>query len=73
MVELYEKWWDNYTKVFSIRYLKKVWKKNGIRPHLSITNNGGKRKNGDECFDFKITIGYLVINYTNFDLQRREY
>ena len=39
---IYEKWWDNTTKVFSIRNYKDVWKKNGNKPRIQFFENGGR-------------------------------
>ena len=64
-------WWKNQTKVFQITNHKKAWKEVGNKPRLSAHNNGGKRKNGDKCFDATLIVGYTVFSYTNFDLQRK--
>lgn len=68
-MEVYEKWWDKNTKCFSIRNHKRAWKKCGNKPRISFFHNGGKRKNGDTCFDATLIIGYTIFNYTNFNLQ----
>ena len=65
-MKIIEKWWDKGNKVFSIYTFKKSW----CRPQFFCQTNGAKRKNGDRCFDWKIVIGYIVINYTNFNLQK---
>ena len=70
MKKIFEKWWCKGTKVFSIRSYKKSWKEVGNKPRISLHSNGGKRKNGDNCFDVTLTIGYTIFNYTNFDLQK---
>ena len=66
-----DKWWDNDNKNFRIANYRESWKDQG-GPLFCIHTNGAKRKNGDTCFDFTIIIGYILINYTNFNLQRRE-
>lgn len=68
---IYEKWWDKDMKCFSIIDYKKSWKQNGNRPRISFHHNGGKKINGDNCFDATLIIGYTLFNYTNFDLQKR--
>lgn len=70
MKKIFEKWWDKDHKVFGIYNFKKPWKKNGVKPTIKAHNNGAKRKNGDTCFDCTLILGYIVISYTNFDLQR---
>ena len=69
MKEIFEKWWDRDTKVFQITNYKKSWKENGLKPQFCIHENGGRRKNGDNCFDITMIIGYTLFNYTNFCLQ----
>lgn len=64
-------WWKHGTKNFSITNYKKAWKENGIKPKLYAHTNGGKRKNGDRCYDASLIIGYTIFNYTNFSLQRK--
>lgn len=64
-------WWKKYSKNLIIHNHKKAWKAVGNKPRINFHTNGGKRKNGDWCLDVKLTVGYTIINYTNFDLQRR--
>lgn len=68
---VFEKWWKRGTKVFQITNYKKSWKQNGNKPRLFFHENGGRRKNGDTCFDISLIIGYTIFNYTNFDLQKQ--
>lgn len=63
-------WWAKDTKNITVINYKKPWKMADNPPIWKIRTNGGRRKNGDKCLDFFIHLGYLVINYTNFDLQR---
>lgn len=63
-----QKWWNKGNKQFSITYNRKSWKAQDIKPKYLVFTNGGKKKNGDTCFDFTIIIGYTIINYTNFNL-----
>lgn len=62
-------WYKNNKRHIGLISYRKVWKNNGNKPIYCIRTNGAKKKNGDTCFDFFIHIGYLVFNYTNFDLQ----
>lgn len=64
-----DKWFDHGNKNFSIINYKNVWKEVGNKPKLEVRTNGGKKRRGDKCLDIILTIGYVVINYTNFDLQ----
>lgn len=64
-----DKWWDNDDKNFRISNYKNSWKNQG-GPQFFFQTNGARRKNGDNCFDAKLVIGYIVINYTNFNLQK---
>ena len=66
---IFEKWWNCNTKVFQVTNYKKAWKENGNKPKFRIYTNGGKRKDGDNCFDLIIILGYTIFNYTNFALQ----
>ena len=70
MKMIFEKWWCSGTKSFQITNYKRVWKENGTKPQLCLHHNGGKRKNGDKCFDISLIVGYTIFNYTNWDLQR---
>ena len=70
MKKILEIWWKNCSRCFQITNYKKAWKEHGNKPRLSLHHNGGKRKNGDSCFDISLIIGYTIFNYTNFDLQR---
>lgn len=67
---IFEKWFGN--KVISLINYKEPWKMNGNKPRITMFENGGRRKNGDKCFDLHIIIGYLVFNYCNYDLQKAE-
>ena len=71
MKKIFEIWWDNDTKTFSIINYKKAWKGNGLKPRISFHHNHGKMINGDKCFDATLIMGYTVFNYTNWDLQKR--
>lgn len=68
---IFEKWWKNATKSFSIINYKKSWKEVGNPPLLRFRTNGAKKKNGDNCLDVHLEIGYTVFNYTNWNLQNK--
>ena len=70
MSVLFEKWWHNGTKCFSVRNHRKAWKEVGNEPRLTVFHNGAKKKNGDTCLDVHLIVGYTIFNYTDFDLQR---
>nr|DAV25159.1 MAG TPA: hypothetical protein [Caudoviricetes sp.] len=69
MKRIFEKWWDNDTKVFQINNYKKAHKEWGGKPRFTIHSNGAKKKNGDKCLDISIWIGYTCFNYIDWDLQ----
>lgn len=71
MKEIIVKTWDNGNKWLGVYDYKKPWKKNKIKPAFKIGTNGARRSKGDTCLDCHIILGYLVINYTDFNLQRR--
>lgn len=64
-----EKWWDKGNKVFQITNYKEAWKEVGNKPRLSFHTNGARKRRGDTCLDISLTIGYIVFNYCNFNLQ----
>jgi hypothetical protein len=66
---IFQKWFNKNNKQISLISYKDSWSQNGTGRIYRIRNNGAKRKNGDKCFDFYIECGYLVFNYTNFNLQ----
>ena len=65
-------WWSKDTKHIGLYNYKNPWKEYGNSPMWEIRTNGAKRKNGDTCFDFFIHLGYLIFNYTNYNLQKSE-
>lgn len=68
MKVIYKKWFGNTSRVFSIINYKDSWKKNGNKPKIEFFENGGRRKNGDKCFDVYLIIGYTIFNYCNYNL-----
>ena len=65
-------WWAKNTKHIGLLNYRESWKEVGNKPMWGIRTNGGRRKNGDTCFDFFVHFGYLIFNYTNFNLQGRK-
>ena len=72
MNKIFEKWWDKGNKCFSIYNYKQEWKSIGKKPKLELMSNGAKRKRGDKCLDVILILGYIVVNYTDFNLQRTQ-
>ena len=69
-----EKWWDHDRKLFSIISYRDSWSKNGTGMQFSLRTNGAKKSRPtDTCFSVTLQIGYLDINYTNFNYQDRPY
>jgi hypothetical protein len=58
-----------HSKSFSIDNHRKAWIENGNKPRIVFHENGGRRKQGDKCFDVTLILGYILINYTNWQLQ----
>lgn len=69
MKRLFEKWWCNNTKCFSIINYRRSWTKAGARPKVCFVTCGGKRDEGDLVFDASLILGYTIFSYTNFNLQ----
>lgn len=69
MKTIFEYWWDNGNKVFDVINFAKPWKQNNIKPKLSFKTNGAKKSKGDKWLDVSLTVGYIVFNYVNFNLQ----
>ena len=71
-MKLFQKWWDNESKQFSIHCYYSSWSKNGTGMHWGWRTNKAKKSNPkDTCLDVFLELGYIVINYTNFDLQNQ--
>lgn len=60
-----------YTKSFSVGWLYGWWSKNGTGPQWGYRDNGARRKKGDTCLDQTLSIGYLILNHINWNLQRK--
>lgn len=69
MKVIFQKWWDKDRKQFSIINYKKAWKENGNKPRINFYTNGAK-KNKDSCLDVHLTIGYTILNYTDFNYSK---
>ena len=63
-------WWCKGTKHIGLYNYKAPWKENENPPMFCIRTNGAKKKNTDKCLDVFIHFGYLILNYTDFDLQK---
>jgi len=59
-------WFDKERKSLSINAEKKQWP-----PRLSFHENGGRRKNGDKCFDCTLIVWTVCFSYTNWALQKK--
>ena len=68
MKVIYEKWWDNGNKTFQIINYNRAWKEYGYKPRVTLHDNGGRKRNGDKCFDLQLIVGYTVFNYCNFNM-----
>lgn len=69
---IFQKWWAKDTKCFSIINYRKPWKEVGNRPRINFHTNGAKKRYGDTCLDVQLILGYIIITYTNFNLQERK-
>lgn len=68
MKKIFERWWANDTRCFSIINYRQGWKENDNKPRLSFHTNGAKKKRKeDTCLNVTFIIGYIVFNYTNFN------
>jgi hypothetical protein len=61
-----------HTKCFGIGWLYKWWSKNGTGPKWGYRDNGAKKSQGDTCLDQTLSIGYLILNHVNWNLQKRK-
>ena len=69
---LFQKWWDRESKQFSISWYRKWWSKNGTGMIWRFRTNGANKSNPkDTCLDVYLELGYLVINYTDFNYQNK--
>lgn len=59
--------WMTPTRSISINYARKQW-----APRLSFHENGGRKNNGDSCFDCSLIIGTIIFSYTNWNLQNNK-
>lgn len=65
--------WGNGCKYFSMTNYRKPWKKEGNKPTIKLQHNGARRGVAeDSCLDVTLILGYLVINYTNFNYNHKE-
>jgi hypothetical protein len=66
MKTIFQKWWENDNKQFSIINYKRPWREVGNKPRLDFFTNGAI-KGADSCLDVHLIIGYTFFNYTNFN------
>lgn len=57
-----------HARCVNISWMRKVWRKNKVNPYWGYRDNGAKKKNRDTCFDATIGLGYLQLNYINWNL-----
>ena len=70
IVVLFQKWWNNESKQLSISWYRKAWSENGTGMIWRFRTNGARKNNpADRCLDVYLELGYLVLNYTDFNLQ----
>lgn len=67
MKKIIDKWWDKGNKNFSIISYYHCWNK----PIFKYFTNGA-RKGIDNCQDITLHLGFLSINYTNFNYKEAE-
>jgi len=60
--------WD-YTRTLNISWMWYWWRKNGVSSQWGYRNNGAKKSDGDTCLDQTLSLGYLVFNHINWNLQ----
>ena len=58
-----------HSKSINISWMRKVWRNNKVKPQWGYRDNGGKKSNGDTCYDGTFGLGYLQLNYINWNLQ----
>lgn len=68
MKKIFQRWWANDTRCFSIINYRQSWKENANKPRLSFHTNGAKKKlKEDTCLDVTLIVGYIIFHYTNFN------
>lgn len=70
-VVFFEKWFGRHKSKHVYLAYYPSWEK----PDFWIHENGARRRNGDNCFDFNLNFWRVHFSYTNFELQhnhRRE-
>lgn len=58
-----------HSRCVCISWMRKIWKTNNVQPLWGYRDNGAKKLQGDKCLDANFGIGYLQINYVNWNLQ----
>jgi len=69
---IFQKWFANDTKQFSISYHRKSWKKVGNKPRINFFTNGALKDKKATCLDINLIIGYTIFNYTNFNFRGKK-
>lgn len=64
-----EIWWKYGARYLQVRNMARVWRAVGKRPAWVCRTNGGRAEDA-VCFERHLVIGYLVITYINFDVQK---
>lgn len=62
-----------HSRSFKFSWMRKIWKQNKVKPFWGYRDNGGKKSNGDKCLDATIGLGYLQLNYVNYNLQNTQH
>lgn len=61
-----------HSRTFNISWMYNIWKKNKVKPYWGYRDNGARKSNkNDTCFDGTIGLGYLQLNYINWNLQNK--
>ena len=58
-----------HARCFNFSWRRNIWKRNNVKPFWGYRDNGAKKANNDTCLDATIGLGYLQLNYVNWDLQ----
>jgi hypothetical protein len=58
-----------HSRTINISWMLKIWRHNKVAPQWGYRTNGAKRSAGDTCLDATFSLGYLILNYVDWDLQ----
>lgn len=56
-----------HSRTISVRWMG-VWRTNGVGAQWGLRTNGAKK--GDSCLDASLMLGYLVLNYVDWDYDK---